>query len=83
MKNKAFTLLIFGISLLSCQENPLTIIESQAPMKNNEQNEPILESSVSVSKEEALKIIEPVTSKYTDRWVDISKYVIPANSRIE
>ena len=83
MKNKAFTLLIFGISLLSCQENPLTIIESQAPMKNNEQNEPILESSVSVSKEEALKIIEPVTSKYADRWVDISKYVIPANSRIE
>lgn len=35
-----------------------------------------------IGKEEALKIVGPITSKYPDRWVDISDEIIPAGTRI-
>ena len=35
-----------------------------------------------ISKEEALKIVEPITSKYPDRWVDISNEIILAGTEI-
>lgn len=35
-----------------------------------------------ISKEKALKIIEPIADKYPDRWIDISSDVIPSGSRI-
>ena len=38
--------------------------------------------SLQISKWDALKIVEPITSKYPDRWVDISNSIIPANTSI-
>ena len=36
-----------------------------------------------VTKEEALKIIEVIWQKYPERWIDISRDVVPAGSYIE
>ena len=40
------------------------------------------EFSFPISKDEALKIVEPVANKYTDNWIDVSNEIIPAGTKI-
>lgn len=39
--------------------------------------------TIKISKWDALEIVEPITSKYPDRWVNVSNEVVPAGTMIE
>ena len=77
----------FGLlTFVSCQED--RIIFNESPLtpvtKSGDLATVISESdTIMISKWGALKIAEPITNKYPDRWVDISNEIIPANSKIE
>lgn len=82
MKKIVSVLLMGTMAFMSCQK--------ERELMNNVPFEPLSRSIDSafggqtphISKEEALKIVEPITSKYSDRWVDISDEIIPAGTRI-
>ena len=40
-------------------------------------------SELIIDKDDVLKIIEPISCKYPDRWVDVSENIIPAQTTIE
>lgn len=40
-------------------------------------------SELIINKDDVLKIIEPISCKYPDRWVDVSENIIPAQTTIE
>lgn len=70
------------LTFLSCQKGQEPINEpSSEPFTRSGDSSP-WNGSVLVSKEVALKIVEPITNKYPDRWVDISNDIIPAQTRI-
>lgn len=72
--------LFLSLAIISCQEG-LLVQESEDTSAAGKLAEETL--PLSVTKEEALEIIRPLTDKYPDRWVEISENVIPANSSIE
>lgn len=84
MKRKRIVsvLLMGTMAFMSCQK--------ERKLMNDVPLEPLTRSIDSalgghtphISKKEALKIVEPITSKYPDRWVDISDEIIPAGTRI-
>lgn len=83
MKNSIYYLLFASLlTIVSCQKG--------RELKDDVLSEPLTRSIGSssrvytphISKEDALKIVEPITSKYPDRWVDISDEIIPAGTRI-
>ena len=79
-------LVSFGLlSSVSCQKELTVLNESPLmPVTKSGDSDNITSQSDSIiiSKWDALKIVEPITSKYPDRWVDISNDVISANTRI-
>ena len=70
------------LTFLSCQKGQEPINESSSEPFTRSGDATPRKGSVSVSKEAALKIVEPITCKYPGRWVDISDDFIPANTRI-
>lgn len=87
------SLIILGLlALVSCQEKlNINDIMSTPVTKSGDSDSAFGVDSSSANKTEtikigkwdALKIAEPITSKYSNRWIDISNEIIPANSRIE
>ena len=79
-------LVSFGLFVfVSCQEG-LTIMNGlpSTPVTKSGDSEMLTSKPDTniISKWDALKIVEPITSKYPDRWVDISNDIIPAGSTI-
>lgn len=73
---------IFLMALVSCQEELL--IKGDYPIEpvTKSGEEPSDGKEPAISKWDALKIVEPITNKYPDRWVDISDSIIPAKTSI-
>ena len=80
---KSISIVILLLTFISCQEELMVIgdcpIEPITKSSDNSSNE----KGSTISKWEALKIIEPITSEYPDRWVDISDEIIPSETSIE
>ena len=79
--------------LVSCQEQ-LTVVDdiSSTPVTKSVNTDDVFladslknstADTVRISKWDAMKIVEPITSKYPDRWVDISNEIIPAGTEID
>lgn len=91
MKKVSFIALLAILSFVSCQED-LTVSNdftlepvtksggSDSPADTLSYNK---DNTIKISKWDALKIVEPITSKYPDRWVDVSNNVIRAGTKIE
>jgi hypothetical protein len=82
---KELNIILFTLILaifVSCQAdlNPGDAFPS-APVTKSDDSSSIVDT-LRLSKEDALKIVEPITSKYPDRWVDISNDIIPAGTSI-
>ena len=82
MKINAFVILICALSYVSCQKGRELMDESPSEPLTRSIYSTSGDNTSRISKEEALKIAEPVTGKYPDRWVDISNEIIPAGTRI-
>lgn len=83
MKNNLIYLALINLIISSCQDNlsPENDYLVESSLKNN--GVTIDSNSInSISKEDALRIIKPLTDRYPDRWVDISDNIIPAKSLI-
>ena len=91
---KKYDLIVFSalLMLVSCQEQ-LTVVDdiSSTPVTKSVNTDDVFladslknstADTVRISKWDAMKIVEPITSKYPDRWVDISNEIIPAGTRI-
>lgn len=74
---------VASIALLcSCKDTIFPLGDYTNDM--NADNDPeIISGKVIISKEEVLEIIKPVIDKYPDRWVNISKNIVPAKSHIQ
>lgn len=81
-----YFLFLVGILLMGCQKDIVILNGSPSTLLTKSGDPDTLTTNkidtIMVSKWDALKIVEPITSKYPDRWVDISNDVIPANSII-
>ena len=69
------------MALVACQEELL--VKGDYPIEpiTKSGEEPSDGKEPAISKWDALKIVEPITSKYPDRWVDISdKIILPATT---
>ena len=80
---KILSLFIFLMSLVSCQEELLVKRDYPIEPITKRRGEPSSEKDSAISKWDALKIVEPITNKYPDRWVDVSDKVIPAGTVLE
>lgn len=70
------------LTFLSCQKGQEPINESSSEPFTRSGDSTPRNGSAPISKEAALKIIEPISSKYPDRRVDISDEIIPAGTSI-
>lgn len=93
MKKFVIIVLFSILALVSCQEelNVGNDILSTPVTKSGDSDSAFgIDSStvnkadtIKISKWDALKIVEPITSRYPDRWVEISNELIPAETKIE
>ena len=74
--------LIGFLAFVSCQRDLEIGNDAQLDLLAFFDDSNLTIDSLSINKEDALKIVEPITSKYPDRWVDISNTIIPAGTRI-
>lgn len=83
MKRFAFALVVEMLVVLSCQkETELNTTFSSEPSTRSTESS-LKEDSLLIKKKDALEIVEPIATKFPNRWVDISNEIIPAGSRIE
>lgn len=92
MKKYSILMSLVLLALVSCQEelNINNDILSTPVTKNRDSDSSFGTDTTSlnetdtckISKWDALEIVEPITSKYPDRWVYISNEIIPAGSLI-
>ena len=91
---KKYVILIISglLTLVSCQEElnisndilsrPVTKSEDPDSAFDADTTSLNATDTIKISKWDALEIVEPITSKYPDRWVDISNETIPAGTEI-
>lgn len=83
MKNIAIVLFVGLFVFLSCRKDTgLKVAFSSEPFTRSTESA-LKEATHIINKKDALRIVEPITNKYPDRWVDISNEIIPAGARIE
>ena len=83
MKKTIYNMLLVAFLLVSCQENVRIGIDiPSGPLTKSEDTLFTRRDTVTINKEEALKIVEPFMDKYPDRWIDISNDFIPASTKI-
>lgn len=82
MKNNISILLVSLLGIMSCQKGQELVTNSPlVPFTRSGDSFSKYVFPV-ISKEDALKIVEPITGNYPNRWVDISNEIIPAGTRI-
>lgn|GEM_PF-667111 len=79
MKKTFFYLFITTLVAISCNKE-----NNYDPFDNEENGALLTKSSYSadtgITKEEALRIVEPISNQYSGQWVEISQEPIPASS---
>lgn len=85
MKKISFTALMAILAFVSCQEDLIVNDFLSEPVTKSGDSDTLFSNkvdTVKISKCDALKIVEPITSKYPGRWVDISDDIILAGTKI-
>lgn len=76
---RCFLVALTLLTLIACQRSEDWPFDSaRTDNVNIFSKEPV----IIISKEEALKRVEPLASRYPDRWIDISDGIIPAGTTI-
>ena len=82
MKKVVSVLVVGMLVVLSCQKGQVPVSDLSREVLTRSVSSVLKVDSSPISKEDALKIVEPITSEYPDRWVDISNEIVPAGTRI-
>ena len=90
MRTIPFYFLVSAFAIVSCQTELTTgtvnpsefLTKGGGPSMETDSLTDNTVDSLLICKEDALKIVEPITKYYPDRWVDISDKIIPAGTRI-
>lgn len=93
MKKYSILMSLVLLALVSCQEElnisngilstPVTKSEDSDSASDADTTSLNATDTIKISKWDALEIVEPITSKYPDRWVNVSNEVVPAGTMIE
>ncbi len=82
MQDRISILFVSLLAIMSCQKWQELATDSPVVSFTRSVDSSSENDSSIISKEDALRIVEPITSKYPDRWVDVSNEIILAGTKI-